>query len=68
LTANVSAVAAGLAVVTAREPWVVMDLAGQEFIDCSGVAMLALGQEVARHAGGELLLAAPQRRVLRSSP
>ena len=53
-----------LAAAVAREPGVIVDLAGLEFIDCSGVA--ALGRAAGPPAGrGDLLLAAPQRRVLR---
>ncbi len=62
---DAASVAAGLAAVTAREPQVIVDLAGLEFIDCSGVAVLARGRKLALHAGGELRLAAPQPRVLR---
>ena len=54
-----------LAAAVAREPGVIVDLAGLEFIDCSGVAALARGRRHARQAGGDLLLAAPQQRVLR---
>jgi anti-sigma B factor antagonist len=58
-------VAAALATVTAAEPEVIMDLAALEFIDSSGVAALVRGRAHARHAGGDLLLAAPQQQVLR---
>jgi anti-sigma B factor antagonist len=61
------AVADALRVVAAREPRIIVDLAGLEFIDASGVAALSRGRRHARHAGGDLLLAAPQglvRRVL----
>jgi anti-sigma B factor antagonist len=58
-------VAAALAAAVAREPGIIVDLAGLEFIDCSGVAALARGRRHARQAGGDLLLAAPQQRVLR---
>ncbi len=58
-------VAAALVTVTAREPEIIMDLAALEFIDSSGVAALVLGRTHARHAGGDLLLAAPQQPVLR---
>ena len=58
-------VAATLAAAVAREPRVVVDLAGLEFIDCGGVAALARGRRHAQQAGGDLLLAAPQQRVLR---
>ena len=58
-------VAAALAAAVAREPGIIVDLAGLEFIDCGGVAALARGRRHARQAGGDLLLAAPQQRVLR---
>jgi anti-sigma B factor antagonist len=60
-------VAAALAAVAAREPEIIVDLAGLEFIDCSGVAALARGRTQARHAGGDLRLAAAQQQVLRGS-
>ena len=63
--AGAADVAAGLAVVAARAPRIIVDLAGLEFIDSSGVAALARGRKLARHAGGDLLLAAPRREVLR---
>jgi anti-sigma B factor antagonist len=58
-------VAAALGTVAAREPKIIVDLAGLEFIDSSGVAALARGRGHARHAGGDLLLAAPRERVVR---
>jgi anti-sigma B factor antagonist len=51
--------------VEARAPQVIVDLAGLKFIDSSGVAALARGREHPRHAGGDLLLAAPRYQVLR---
>jgi len=63
--ADAAAVAAALAAVAAREPRIIVDLSGLEFIDSSGVAALARGRKHARHAGGDLLLAAPRQRVLR---
>jgi anti-anti-sigma factor len=64
---DAAAVAAALGVVAAREPRIIVNLAGLEFIDASGIAALSLGRRHARNAGGDLLLAAPQslvRRVL----
>jgi anti-sigma B factor antagonist len=58
-------VAAALVTVTASEPEIIMDLAALEFIDSSGVAALVRGRTHARHAGGDLLLAAPQQAVLK---
>jgi anti-sigma B factor antagonist len=63
--ADAAAVAAELTAVAAREPGIIVDLAGLEFIDSSGVAALARGRSQARRAGGELVLAAPRRNVVR---
>jgi anti-sigma B factor antagonist len=62
---NATDVAAALVKVAAREPMIIVDLAALEFIDSSGVAALARGRKHARHAGGDLVLAAPRQRVLR---
>jgi len=61
---DAAAVAAALASVAAREPRIIVDLAGLEFIDSSGVAALARGRRQAWQAGGDLVLAAPQREVM----
>ena len=63
--ADAAAVAARLAAVAASEPQIIVDLSGLEFIDSCGVAALARGRKLARHAGGDLLLAAPRQLVLR---
>ena len=63
--ADAVSVAAALAAVAAREPEIIVDLAGLELIDSSGVAALARGRKQARHAGGDLRLAAAQQQVLR---
>jgi anti-sigma B factor antagonist len=63
--ADAASVAAALAAVAARKPEIIVDLAGLEFIDSSGVAALARGRRHARHAGGDLALAAPRQQVLR---
>jgi anti-sigma B factor antagonist len=62
---DAAAVAAALRAVAAREPRIIVDLAGLEFIDASGIAALSRGRRHARNAGGDLLLAAPQRLVRR---
>ena len=62
---DAASVAAALVAVAARAPEIIIDLAGLEFIDASGVAALLLAREHARRAGGDLLLAAPQDQVLR---
>jgi anti-sigma B factor antagonist len=64
---DAAAVAAALKAAAAREPRIIVDLAGLEFIDASGIAALLRGRRHARDAGGDLLLAAPHglvRRVL----
>jgi anti-sigma B factor antagonist len=62
---DAAAVAAALEAVAACEPRIIVDLAGLEFIDASGIAALSRGRRHARDAGGDLLLAAPQRLVRR---
>ena len=62
---DAAGVAAALVTAAAREPKIIVDLAGLEFIDASGVAALARGRTHARRAGGDLLLAAPRQPVLR---
>ncbi len=62
--ADAVSVAAALAMVAARNPEIIVDLAAREFIDLSGVAAPAGGPKQAWHARGDLLLAASQLRVL----
>jgi anti-sigma B factor antagonist len=62
--ADAASVAAALAAVAARTPEIIVDLAGLEFIDSSGLAALVLVRVQARQAGGDLLLAAPHDQVL----
>jgi len=62
---DAASVAAALTVVAASERQIIVDLAGLEFIDSSGLAALMRVRKHARHAGGDLLLAAPQQQVLR---
>ncbi len=62
---DAASLAAALTTVAAREPEFIVDLAGLEFIDSSGVAALVLVRQQARQAGGDLLLAAPQGEVMR---
>jgi anti-sigma B factor antagonist len=62
--ADAMAVSAALIAVATREPQIIVDLAGLEFMDSSGVAALARGRRQAWRAGGDLVLAAPQHEVL----
>ena len=66
--AEAAGAAAAFTAVVARGPQIIVDLAGLEFIDSSGVAALVRGRNLARQAGGELLLAAPRQQVLRVLP
>ncbi len=63
--ADAAAVTAALTAVAAQDPVIIVDLAGLDFIDSSGVAALARGRTQARLAGSDLVLAAPQRKVMR---
>jgi anti-sigma B factor antagonist len=63
--ADAAAVVAVFEVIVALQPEIIVDLAGLEFIDISGVAALARGRKLARQAGGDLFLASPRRGVLR---
>ena len=49
----------------ARDRQIIVDLEDLEFIDSSGLAALVRARKHARHAGGDLLLAAAQKQVLR---
>ncbi len=62
---DAASVVAQLSGVATRGRVVIVDLAGLDFIDSSGIAALVRVRRNARHAGGDLLLAAPQRQVLR---
>jgi len=64
-TTDAAGVTAALAGVVACHPDIIIDLTGLEFIDCGGLRALAGVREQARRAGGGLLLASPQRLVLR---
>ncbi len=48
-----------------REREIIVDLAGLDFIDSSGVAALARARKNARRVGGDVLLAAPGQQVIR---
>jgi anti-sigma B factor antagonist len=61
---DIAGAAGAAAAVAARNPEIVLDLAGPEFTDSSGVAALVRGRKHARHAG-DLLLAARRQQVLR---
>jgi len=57
--------AAAVTSVTCGGQWVIVDLSVLGFIDCSALRALLGVQRLARQAGGDVLLAAPQERVLR---
>lgn len=62
---DAASAATALETVAARQPRIIVDLARLKFIDASGIAALSRGRRRARNAGGDLLLAAPQRPVRR---
>jgi anti-sigma B factor antagonist len=65
--ADAESVMGVLAAAVARDPWIIVDLAALEFIDCCALGALGLVRAQARQAGGDLLLAAPRgpvRRIL----
>jgi anti-sigma B factor antagonist len=62
---DAAAVAAALVTAAVREPRIIVDLAGLDFIDSSGIAALAYARRHARLAGGDLLLAAARQQVLK---
>lgn len=49
--------------VAACGPSIIVDLAGLAFIDCSGLEVLVRMLQWTRESGGDMPLAAPQRRV-----
>lgn len=50
---------------TARGQSLIVDMSAVDFIDCSSLSVLLRGQRLARQAGGDMVLAAPQRHTLR---
>jgi anti-sigma B factor antagonist len=59
-----------IAAVAAFGPSVIVDLAGLEFIDCSGLGVLVRVQKWTRQCGGDTYLVAPRlgvRRVLQAA-
>jgi anti-anti-sigma factor len=52
---DAASLAAALVAAVAREPVIIADLAGLEFIDSSGAAALVLARKQARRAGGDLV-------------
>jgi anti-sigma B factor antagonist len=62
---DAASAASALIALAGRSCEIIVDLAGLEFIDTSGLAALVLARKHARQAGGDLLLTAPQQPVLR---
>lgn len=56
---------AAIAALAARGQSLIIDMSALDFIDCSSLRALLRVQELARRAGGEVVLAAPQRHALR---
>jgi anti-sigma B factor antagonist len=51
--------------VTAPGQSLIVDMSALDFIDCSSLSILLRVQRLARQAGGDMVLAAPQRQTLR---
>ena|ERR1700722_11536199 len=62
---DAASVAAALAQVSALASHIIVEVAGLDFIDSSGLAALVLAEKHARNAGGALLLASPPQQLLR---
>jgi anti-sigma B factor antagonist len=60
---DAASIVGALAAAAAGSPRIVIDLAELEFIDCSGLRVLARARKQARQRGSELLLVAPRRQV-----
>jgi anti-anti-sigma factor len=56
---------AALAAAAIRGQFVVVDLAGLDFLDCSAARLLMHARAVARESGGDIVLASPRGSVLR---
>jgi len=54
-----------LADVVSGEPWVIVNLADLAFIDCRSFRVLAGARDLARAAGGDVLLAGPRGEAAR---
>jgi anti-sigma B factor antagonist len=56
---------AAITALMARGQSLILDLSAVGFMDCSALSALLRVQGLARHGGGDVVLAAPQRIVLR---
>jgi anti-sigma B factor antagonist len=64
-TVDAASTAAAVSAAAMTGQSLILDLAALDFIDCSALGALLGVQERARQAGGGVLLAGPQERVLR---
>jgi len=60
--------AIALAATVERGRWIIVNLAGLDFIDAAGVKALSRGRRFARNVAGGLLLAAPHGIIQRVGP
>jgi anti-sigma B factor antagonist len=56
---------AAIAALAERGQYLVLDMSALDFLDCSSLGALRRVQGVARHGGGDVVLAAPHGLVLR---
>jgi anti-sigma B factor antagonist len=62
---NAADAEAAIIAVMARGQSLIVDMSALDFIDCSSLSILLRVQRLARQAGGDVVLAAPQRHALR---
>jgi anti-sigma B factor antagonist len=62
---DADAAEAAIAALVARGQSLIIDVSALDFIDCSALGALLRVRELARHGGGNVVLAAPQPHVLR---
>jgi anti-anti-sigma factor len=62
---DADAAEAAITALVARGQSLIIDVSALDFIDCSALGALLRVRELARHGGGNVVLAAPQPHVLR---
>jgi anti-sigma B factor antagonist len=60
-----AAAEAAITALVARGQWLIIDMSALDFVDCGSLGALLRVQGLVRQAGGDLVLAAPGRLVLR---
>ena len=60
-----AAAEAAITTLATRGQWLIIDMSALDFMDCGSLSALLRVRTLARQAGGDLVLAAPRRLVLR---